>query len=113
MAAPLNRETRNAIADDIRAGLGCNATARKHHVSPGTVSKIARHEGLWFERNTQTALAASNRRADCLVARAQREAKLIDELMALPQTTRQRDGRETNGFRRISYKLYDLQRHHR
>ncbi|MCE7483086.1 hypothetical protein AB0301_08760 [Microbacterium profundi] len=76
------------------------------------MSKIARHEGLWFERNTQTALAASNRRADCVVARARREDELVGELMALPQTTRQRDGRDTKAFRRVSYKLYDLGRHH-
>lgn len=113
MPTPLAKAVRDAILADIRTGMGCNATARKHHVSPGTVSKIARQHGHWFERCTQTALAASSRRVDCALARVEREEQLTEELFALPQITRQRDGRETKAARRLSYKFYDLHRHHR
>ncbi|WP_417508739.1 hypothetical protein [Microbacterium sp.] len=34
MPAPLAAETRRAVADDIRAGLGRNAIARKHCALP-------------------------------------------------------------------------------
>ncbi|WP_404475150.1 hypothetical protein [Microbacterium aerolatum] len=112
MPAPLDPMVRAAIVWDMRAGFGCNAIARTRGVSPGTVSKIARQEGHFFARSTQTALAARNRRADCAIARIEREATLTEELMDLPQTARQRDGRETRAFRRISYRLYDLHRHH-
>ena len=112
MPAPLSPTRRAAIVDDIRAGHGCNATARKHHVSPSTVSGIARHEGLFFDNDHMTALAAENRRWHAARARDAREGELLDQLLALPQTTRQRDGRETKAYRRLSYSLYDLHRHH-
>ncbi|MGC5224902.1 hypothetical protein ACPW96_20245 [Micromonospora sp. DT81.3] len=63
MPAPLAAGQRQAIADDIRAGLGCNATAREHHVSPSTVSGIARDEQLTFSNDWMTMTAV-----DCLRA---------------------------------------------
>lgn len=112
MPAPLPAEQRQAISDDIRAGLGCNATARKHHVSPSTVSGIARDEHLSFGEDWKTVAAVSALVADAGAARAEREALLIQELLTLAQAVRARDGRETKAHRRLSYRLYDLNRHH-
>lgn len=113
MPKPLAAERRAAIAEDIRAGeLGRNAIARKHHVAAGTVTNIARDEDLWFPNDWRTTTGSEAHRADRAMQRIQREAELLDELLALPQTSRQRDGRETKAHRRLSYKLYDLQRHH-
>ena len=112
MPAPLPRDKRDAIAADIRAGLGCNATARKHHVAPSTVSTIARSEGLWFANDHMTTTAAECRRWHAEKARTAREDELLDQLLNLPRTTRARDGRETRAHRRLSYALYNLHRHH-
>lgn len=111
MPAPLARETREAIAEDIRAGLGCNAIARKHHVSPSTVSNIARARELSFDNDWMTMSAASNRSYHAAAAREERKAGLIADLLAT-QSTRARDDRETKAHRRIGYALYDLNRHH-
>lgn len=112
MPAPLPRNQREAIAQDIRAGMGRNAVARKHGVSAGTVTKIARTKGLFFERCTQTAVASRARSIDCAAARVDREEALLQQYLALPRTFRLRDGRETRAARRLSYKLYDINRHH-
>lgn len=113
MPALLAPETRRAIADDIRYGeLGRNAIARKHHVAAGTVTNIARHEGLWFGDDWRTGIGTHAHRVDCELKRLEREAELMNDLLALPQTTRQRDGRETKAHRRLRYQLYDLDRHH-
>lgn len=114
MPAPLPQTTRDAVADDIRAGcLGRNAIARKHGISAGVVTKIARANEFWFPNDWQTMAGARARQIDLEAARLEREDELLNELLSLPQTTRQRDGRETKAYRRLSYKLYDLQRHHR
>lgn len=112
MPTPLSPIIRRTVADDIRAGLGRNVIARKHHISPGSVTNIARAEGLWFENDWMTTVGSDAHRSDCEHARLKREAELTNELLSLPQTSRQRDGRETKAHRRLSYKLYDLQRHH-
>lgn len=112
MPTPLSPERRAAIVDDIRAGNGCNATARKHSVSPSTVSNIARDNELHFDNDWITTTAAACRRIYAEAARLEREEQLIGEFLALPQTTRQRDGRETKAHRRMSYALYNLNRHH-
>lgn len=113
MPAPLPRELRQTIVNDIRAGdLGCNAIARKHGVAPSTVSGIARAEGLCFERCGHTAPAAKARSVDSAAARIDREEALLQQYLALPRTFRLRDGRETRAARRLSYKLYDISRHH-
>ena len=108
---PLTPEQRAAVADDIRAGIGRNATARKHRISAGSVTNIARSEHLWFERCTQTALASRSRSHDLWRARTEREDQLIDDILALPQTTRLRDGKETRAYRRLNRELDNLHRH--
>lgn len=112
MPAPLSRERREAIADDIRAGIGCNQTARNHHVAPSTVSGIAREHGLHFDDEWMTTTAVTCRRNYAELDRMEREDDLIEELLALPQTSRARDGRETKAHRRLTYALYDVNRHH-
>jgi transposase-like protein len=112
MPAPLPAERRRAIADDIRAGMGRNEIARKHQVSPSTVTGIARDEQLHFENDWMTLTAVRCQQADAQAARAEREDRIIRDLLALPQTSRARDGRETKAYRRISYALYNVNRHH-
>jgi hypothetical protein len=116
MTTPIPPEKRAAMVPDMRLtflNLGRNEIARRHGVSPGIVSKIAREEHHYFERATQTAEATAARRADCEVRRSERENQLLDDYLALPATTRLRDGRETRAARLLSYQLYDLHRHHR
>lgn len=108
---PLTPEQRAAVADDIRAGMGRNAIARKHGISAGSVTNIARAEHLWFDRCTQTALASLNRSADLYRERVNREIQLWEQLLALPQTTRLRDGKETRAYRRLNRELDNLHRH--
>lgn len=111
MPAPLPLERRQAIAEDIRAGIGRNAIARKHQVSPSTVTGIARDEQLHFPDDWMTTRASLSRQHHAADARAQREARLIQDLL-VTQGTRTRDGRETKAHRRITYALYDNNRHH-
>lgn len=113
MPKPLPPELRAAIIEDIGVRrLGRNEIARKHSVSPGVVTKIARAEHLHFENDWRTHVGATAHRLDCEFKRIEREDELLREVLELPQTTRRRDGRETKAYRRLSYKLYDLQRHH-
>ena len=113
MPEPLAPARRAAIADDIRAGrLGCNAIARLHGVSPGTVSKIARQEGHFFERSIHTATATRAHQIDCAAARLEKEIELTEKYYG-NIGSRHRDGRETKASRRLGYQLYDLNRHHR
>lgn len=113
MPAPLATAVRQAIIEDIGVRrLGRNEIARKHSVSPGVVTKIARAEHLYFENDWKTQVGSAAHRLDCELKRVQRENELLDDIMELPVTSLQRDGRETKAYRRLSYKLYDLQRHH-
>lgn len=41
-------DARPARSRDAQRDLGRNAIAGKHHLAAGTVTNIARHEGLWF-----------------------------------------------------------------
>lgn len=114
MTAPLSPEKRAAIVHDIRftiPKLGRNAIARKHGVAAGTVTKIARAEGLWFDNDWITQAGSEAHRVDCALARMNREDELLDQYLALPQTCRQRDGKETRAHRRLSYALYNVNRH--
>ena len=112
MPAPLPAGIRSLVASNIRNGLGCNEIARGLGISPGTVSRIARHEELHFAAASKTRAAAESRRHHAAIARIDREHELLNELMSLPQTTRQRDGRDTRRFRKIDRALRDLDRHH-
>ncbi|MFF2387826.1 hypothetical protein [Agromyces sp. NPDC058104] len=108
---PLPRTTRDAVADAIRAGRGRNEIARAFGISTGSVSNIARDSGLWFERSSVTAEASHARQVDMWAARVEREARLLDEYMALTNTMRP-DGRPTRAEKRLSYALYNVRRHH-
>lgn len=78
MPPPLDPQLRAAIAEAIKAGGKRNEIAREHGVSPSTVSKIARDDGLTsaFDR-TQTKNATEAARADNAARRAQLAEKLI------------------------------------
>lgn len=102
---------RDAIAADIRLGLGRNAIARLHGVSTGLVSKIARENKLFFEQCVQTAQATECRSIDAWGPRVEREDKLFREYLALEQLHRTRDGKDTREHRRLSYALYNVNRH--
>lgn len=106
---PLSSEQRNAIADDIRAGMGRNAIARKHGVSAGSVTSIARQENLFFDRCVQTATASHARQIDQWKERVDRADELLSVILNAP---RRQNGTETRAERRASYALYDLDRHH-
>ncbi|GAA1768359.1 hypothetical protein [Agromyces humatus] len=108
---PLPRSTREAVAADIRAGKGRNAIAREHGISPGSVTNIARDYGLWFDRSTQTAIATHARQVDLWAARVTKEDKLLNQYLALT-TTMTRSGRPTKAEKRLSYALYNVNRHH-
>lgn len=113
MPEPITPERRAAIVTDIRASkLGCNEIARLHGVSAGSVSKIARQEGHFFERSVHTATATRAHQIDCAAARLEKEIELTEKYYG-DIGSRHRDGRETSASRRLSYQLYDLNRHHR
>jgi len=102
---------RQEIADEIVSGAGRNELARRHGVSPGLVSKIARERGLWFARCVNTAVATHALQVDLRAARSERDEALFDEYLALERTQRP-DGRETRTAKRLSYALYNVDRHH-
>lgn len=63
-------------ARDLHAGgMGCNAIARELGVSPATITRWAKREGLSFAR-AQTAIAVAAKRIDRAAARAD----IIDRL---------------------------------
>jgi hypothetical protein len=85
MPAPIPDTTRAAILADIQAGQkGCNAIAREHGVSPGTVENIARDAGLVdaFAR-TKTENATRARQSDLAARRAVIAEMLLDDIQAL------------------------------
>ena len=71
MPAPLPDDKRAAILADIKTGKPRNAIARKHGVSPSTVTKIAKSAGATdaFDRS-QTKAATEARIADAAAERA-------------------------------------------
>lgn len=60
---PIPARKRNRIASSIRDGLTRNEVARKHSVAAGTVTRIAKAEGLSFDRS-KTKNATEARQAD-------------------------------------------------
>lgn len=80
MPAPLDPDQRAAIADAIREGGHRNAIAREHGVSPSTVTKIAKDEGLTdaFDRSA-TKRATAARVADSDASRADLKARLLED----------------------------------
>jgi transposase-like protein len=80
MPAPLDPDKREAIAQAIRDGGRRNEIARQHDVSPGTVSNVAREEGLTdaFDR-TATERATAARNADVTARRSELKALLVED----------------------------------
>lgn len=115
--APLDPELRRRIGDYIAMHVaGRNELARRHGVSAGMVSKIARERGLYFDDDGRTTTATEAHRVDAELKRLEREDKLLTAYLLHEPTIRHRDGLETKTSRRerarLSYALYDLKRHH-
>ncbi|WP_309617704.1 hypothetical protein [Salinibacterium sp.] len=108
---PIDPKLREQIGDDIAVGFGRNDIARRHSVSPGLVSKIARERGLGFRNAWMAGDAVKARQIDLWAARAEREDELLNQYLALPTTTN-RNGRPTREEQRLSYALYNVNRHH-
>ena len=108
---PISPELRQRIGDDISVGFGRNEIAKRYFVSPGLVSKIARERGLGFRNAWMVGDAVHARQIDLWAARVQREGELLDQYMALP-TTIDRAGKRTRAEKRLSYALYNVNRHH-
>jgi hypothetical protein len=90
MTARLSEDKRRAILDDIRAAqLGCNAIAKKHHVSPSVVSVLARDHGLTFDRRersrAKTRAATEAHKFDAKAARSAMLEKLHGDAELLRQ----------------------------
>ncbi len=100
---------RQQIGDEIAVGFGRNEIARRHGVSPGLVSKIARERGLGFRETPRVSAAAHARQIRAWEAREDRLDELIAQYVATPL---RRDGRPTKMQRRLSYAIYNATRHH-
>jgi hypothetical protein len=83
---PVSTELRRRINCEIEMGFGRNELARRHDVSPGLVSKIARESGLFFEKSVNTAPATRAHQIDMWAARVDRENEIMQEYLALPST---------------------------
>lgn len=78
MPAPLAPAKRERILADLRDGMPRNEAARKHHVSPSTVSSIARtaEPPIAFDR-TATKSATEARQADTRDLRSQTSLRFL------------------------------------
>ncbi|MFJ2029442.1 hypothetical protein [Streptosporangium sp. NPDC087985] len=76
MPPPLDPELKAAILESIKAGGTCRGIARSADVSPSTVAKIARENGLGFER-TQTKNATEAKVADNAALRASTSRRFL------------------------------------
>jgi len=108
---PISSVLRERIGDDIAVGHGRNEIARRYDVSPGLVSKIARERGLGFRNTWMVDVAVPARQIDLYAKRIERMDELLDEYLALPKTVRP-DGKRTRREKRLSYAIYNLERHH-
>ncbi|MFE3449641.1 hypothetical protein ACFXJ8_11965 [Nonomuraea sp. NPDC059194] len=76
---PLNDKARAAILRDIESGeKSCRSIATEHGVAPSTVAKIARDNGLGFER-TKTKNATEAKKADNAALRASTSRRFLEE----------------------------------
>lgn len=82
MGARIPNEERQAIADDIRAGLPRNEIARRHGRSEGSVSNIAAEHGLTFDRSA-VENATRARTTDMAARRAALAEDLLDDAAKL------------------------------
>ena len=78
---PVTVEQRARAIELIQQGVARNAIARELMLAPSAITRIARDEGLTFERATMTASAVAARQADLKA----RRVELIDELVSKAQ----------------------------
>jgi transposase-like protein len=110
--SPIPAETRRRIASRISMGAGRNQIAREFGISTGVVSKIARENRLYFENTGAASVATQARQIDQWAARVDREDELLRAYLALTKTQRD-DGTPTREEKRLSYALYNVNRHHK
>ncbi|NUQ88949.1 MAG: hypothetical protein HOQ43_10855 [Glycomyces artemisiae] len=85
MPAPTPPEVVTAILADIRAGgMSCRGIADKHGRAPSTVARIAKANGLTFER-AQTENATRARTSDMAARRAELAELLLEDAFRLRQ----------------------------
>lgn len=78
MPKPVTDDERRRILEHLRTGASCNATAKKFHRSPDTVSRIAKKAGHSFG-HTNLARAHEARKAYGAEQRASTAARLHEE----------------------------------
>lgn len=109
---------RQQIGDDIAVGFGRNEIARRHGVSPGLVSKIARERGLGFRNTWMVDTAVQARQVDLFKQRADKAEALWQEQLQLigsrvaADPLKARPARTTRREKKLSYAIYNLDRHH-
>jgi len=86
--ARISRVVIEAIIGGIAAGKGRNAIAREHNVSVGTVTGIAKAEGLTFDRSL-TKAATEAKVSDNKLRRASIISGLLDDVEELRAQLRQ------------------------
>lgn len=87
---PVTPEERASIVASIRAGKARNEVARESGRSPGTITTIARDEGLSFERAGEVAAATEARQADNRARRAALIGALYEDADWMRQKLRER-----------------------
>lgn len=104
---------RQQIGDEIAVGFGRNEIARRHGVSPGLVSKIARERGLAFRNTHMVDTAITARQIDLWKQRVQKAEALEAEQERLLASKDPLHAHEpTRRERKLSYAIYNLDRHH-
>lgn len=109
-------QLRNEIGDEIAVGFGRNDIARRHGVSPGLVSKIARERGLCFRNAWMVDTAAHARQIDLWKLRVEKAEELEREHFAIIKARTaghpEKEPKTTRREKKITYAIYDLDRHH-
>jgi hypothetical protein len=109
---PVPAKTRREIAMRIESGDGRNELARQYGLSTGVISKIAREHHLLFAKTGVAIAATQARMIDQWAARTDREDELLSEYLGL-ETTMRPDGSASRKEQRLSYALYNVNRHSR
>lgn len=109
-------QLRNQIGDEIAVGFGRNDIARRHGVSPGLVSKIARERGLGFRNAWMVDTAVHARQIDLWKQRVEKAEELDRDHFAIIKSLASRNPEKAHKTSRrekkITYAIYDLDRHH-
>ncbi|TFC78151.1 hypothetical protein E3O45_05930 [Cryobacterium sp. TMS1-20-1] len=109
---PIPIDMRRRIAGRIGMGAGRNQIAREFGISTGVVSKIAREYRLYFENTGAASVATQARQIDQWAVRVDREDELLQAYLALTRTQRP-NGQMTRTEKRLSYAIYNVNRHHK